>query len=130
MTTTDLVKGQVVAELRSILLPYAGQLVVTADGVGGFSLDTRHILPNRQPLFFGSVKVQKNYVSFYLMPVYVFPDLLGGISDKLRQRMQGKSCFNFKQLDPDLFAELAMLTRAGLDRYKIAGYIKPAAYSP
>jgi len=127
MTTTEISKSQVFTELRSVLVPYANQLVVTADGADGYSLDTRHILPNRQPLFFGSVKVQKNYVSFYLMPVYVFPELLEGISDELRKRMQGKSCFNFKKLDSDLFAELASLTRAGFERYQTAGYIKPAA---
>lgn len=127
MTTLETEKGQVFAELRSILAPHASQLVVTADGAGGYSLDTRHILPNRQPLFFGSVKVQKNYVSYYLMPVYVFPDLLRGISDELRKRMQGKSCFNFKRFDSDLFAELELLTRAGFERYQSAGYIKPAA---
>lgn len=127
MTTTEISKSQVFTELRSVLVPYASQLVVTYDGADGYSLDTRHILPNRQPLFFGSVKVQKNYVSFYLMPVYVFPELLEGISDELRKRMQGKSCFNFKKLDSDLFSELASLTRAGFERYQTAGYIKPAA---
>jgi len=127
MTTTELSKSQVSAELRSILAPYASQLVVTADSLGGYSLDTRHILPNRQPLFFGGVKLQKNYISFYLMPVYVFPDLLSGISEELRKRMQGKSCFNFRQLDSDLFAELSLLTRDGFERYQNAGYIKPEA---
>lgn len=127
MTTTEMSKSQVFTELRSVLVPYASQLVVTDDGADGYSLDTRHILPNRQPLFFGSVKVQKNYVSFYLMPAYVFPELLAGISDELRKRMQGKSCFNFKKLDSDLFSELASLTRAGFERYQTAGYIKPAA---
>lgn len=122
--------SETVAGLRAILTPYASQMIVTADGPNGFSLDTRHILPNKQPLFFGSVKVQKNYVSFYLMPVYVFPEILSGISENLRKRMQGKSCFNFRQVDPDLFNELAALTRAGFERYQAAGYINPAAKQP
>lgn len=127
MTMTEFDKPMVFNELRSILIPFASQMVVTADAVDGYSLDTRHILPNKQPLFFAGIKVQKNYVSFYLMPVYVFPDLLGGISQELHHRMQGKSCFNFKQNDPKLFAELALLTRAGFERYQSAGYIQPAA---
>ena len=39
--------------------------------------------------------------------------LLDSISDNLRKRMQGKSCFNFSKQDPDLFDELAALTRTG-----------------
>ncbi len=56
-------------------------------------------------MFFGAAVIKKNYVSFHLMPVYVHPDLLEGISDGLRKRMQGKSCFNFKALDEDTLAE-------------------------
>ncbi|HWR64517.1 MAG TPA: hypothetical protein VN364_00215 [Bellilinea sp.] len=41
--------------------------------------------------------------------------------------MQGKSCFNFKRYDSDLFAELSLLTRISFERYQNAGYIKPAA---
>jgi hypothetical protein len=125
MTTTSPNANEVFAELRAILQPYANRLVVAADSSIGYSLDTRHILPNKQPLFFGSAKVQKNYVSFYLMPVYACPDLLDGISEALRKRMQGKSCFNFKHVDPDLFRELTALTRAGFERFHTRGYVQP-----
>jgi hypothetical protein len=37
--------------------------------------------------------------------------------------MQGKSCFNFKTVDPVLFEELASLTRAGFERYEKEGLI-------
>lgn len=115
--------SEIAAFLRAILQPYEKHLNLTSSGSMGYSLDTRHIMPNKQPLFFAGVQPRKNYVSFYLMPVYVFPDLLSGISADLRKRMQGKSCFNFKKLDPALFAELAALTRAGFERYQAAGYL-------
>ncbi|MRS05372.1 hypothetical protein EG832_19490, partial [bacterium] len=118
MTTTNANPNEVFSELRAILEPYASRLVVTADNPNGYSLDTQYIMPNKQPLFFGAVKVQKNYVSFYLMPVYACPELLEGISDSLRKRMQGKSCFNFKHIDRELFRELTDLTRAGFERYR------------
>jgi hypothetical protein len=51
--------------------------------------------------------------AFHLFPVYVFPDLLTGISPELKKRMHGKSCFNFTKVDEALFAELARLTAAG-----------------
>jgi hypothetical protein len=42
------------------------------------------------------------YVSFYLMPVYMYPDLVDGISLELTKRKQGKSCFNFETVDDHL----------------------------
>jgi hypothetical protein len=77
----------------------------------------------RKPLFFGAVQTNKSYVSYHLMPVYVNADLLDGISGSLQKRMQGKSCFNFKAIDADLFSELAALTRSGYDYYVGKGYI-------
>jgi hypothetical protein len=75
-------------------------------------------------VWFGAVQTRKNYVSYHLMPVYVFPDLLDRISPELRKRMQGKSCFNFKRLDEKLFRELARLTDKGYKRFKKAKLIK------
>ena len=69
-------------------------------------------------VWFGAVGERKNYVSYHLMPVYAFPDLLKKISPELKQRMQGKSCFNFKEVDEKLFAELARLTDEGYKRFK------------
>ncbi len=37
--------------------------------------------------------------------------------------MQGKSCFNFKSVDSELFEELAALTKAGYEKFRSAGYV-------
>jgi pyruvate dehydrogenase complex dehydrogenase (E1) component len=50
------------------------------------------------------------------MPVYMYPDLLEGLSESLKKRMQGKACFNFKTIDPALLEELAALTQKGYER--------------
>jgi hypothetical protein len=116
--------NNVLDQLRAILQPYAEHLVVKSEPGGDYYLETRHLMKNKQPLFFGSVKTQKNYVSFYLMPVYVFPDLLKEASPELKKRMQGKSCFNFKAVDPVLFSELASLTEKGFTRYQQEGLLE------
>ncbi len=72
---------------------------------------------------FASVQLKKMYVSYHLMPVYYAPELLEGVSEDLKARMQGKSCFNFKKFDPVLFEQLGQLTRASLERYKRDGYV-------
>ena len=75
-------------------------------------------------VWFGAARIGKRYVSYHLMPVYVFPDLLDGISLELKKRMQGKSCFNFTHEDEKLFLELSDLTERGYERYKKTGYIE------
>lgn len=104
------------AALRSILAPYAKKMDVQDDSDRGYSLNSRKPYRDRT-LFFASAVVMKNYVSFHLMPVYAFPDLLKTASPDLKKRMQGKSCFNFKEPEPALFAELKSLTKAGYDRF-------------
>lgn len=104
--------------LKRILQPYASKLTITADTPSAYSLDGPYSEKWKKQLFFGSVQIKKNYVSFYLMPVYMFPDLLDAISPELKKHMQGKSCFNFKKVEPDLFHELASLTHKSVECFK------------
>jgi hypothetical protein len=113
----------VFAALTGIMRPFESDLVCTRDDDTEYYLNTAHILKNRKPLFFGAVQIRKSYVSYHLMPVYVNPELLKGMSPGLKKRMQGKSCFNFTTVDEALFGELQALTEAGLGDYKKAGYL-------
>jgi hypothetical protein len=105
-------------KLRKILKPYAKGLTVTADTADSYSLDGPYSEKWKQDLFFGSAQIKKNYVSFYLMPVYMYPELLNDISPELKKHMQGKSCLNFKKVEPELFRELADLTRKSAEKFK------------
>lgn len=109
--------------LKTLLTLYAPFLNVINDEPGKYYLETGYSEKWKKPLFFGSAIVQKNYVSFYLMPVYMFPDLLEGISPALKKRMQGKSCFNFKQEDEVLLTELEALTRQSFARFQQEGLV-------
>jgi len=105
-------------QLKAILRPYANKLTVTADTPQAYSLDGPYSEKWKKVIFFGSAQTKKNYVSFYLMPVYMFPELLNGISPELQKHMQGKSCFNFKKVERELFEELSELTRKGVERFR------------
>ncbi len=111
------------SELRSIILGVAGDLVIVRDEPGDLHIDTRHVMKNNKPLFFGAVNIKKRYVGYHLMPVYVRPALLDGVSDGLRARMQGKSCFNFTRRDAPMFKELEIVTKAGYDFYRRENYV-------
>jgi hypothetical protein len=113
---------QVVFErLKTILEPYAPHLLLRADTADNYSLDTPYVEKFKKEVFFGAAQIKKNYVSFHLMPVYAFPDLLVGTSEALRKRMQGKSCFNFTTIDEELMTELEDLTRRGIERFEQLG---------
>jgi hypothetical protein len=109
--------------LRRILDGVQDLGVVTADSAGNFSLNTPYSPLYKKELFLGAVQVKKNYVSFYLMPVYMYPDLLEGLSPALKKRMQGKSCFNFTAVDDGLFKELEALTAQSVKRLRSEGVV-------
>jgi hypothetical protein len=109
---------EVFRQLKDILKKYAPALVLQEDRLDSYSLNTPYTERYQKELFFGAAQIKKRYVSYYLMPVYMFPDLLQDITPELRTRMQGKSCFNFTSARPELFQELAQLTQQGYDRLK------------
>ena len=115
--------NEVFEELKSIFKPYAKKMDVASDTDTYYLLNTRYLMKNKQPLCFGGVRLGKNYVSFYLMSVYASPDLLKSMSPDLKKRMQGKSCFNFKEVDRELFKELKTLTKAGAAKFSDRNYI-------
>src|SRR2546423_3820840 len=103
--------------LKAIFAPYEKKMDIAQNTDKMYLLNTRYLLKKNYPLMFGGVRLGKNYVSFYLMSVYACPDEVKTMSPELKKRMQGKSCFNFKEVDEKLFKELAKLTDAGARRF-------------
>jgi len=102
--------------LRKILNPYDEKLRVIKDGPGGYMSESKSIRYQGKPVMFASI-TSKSYVAFHLFPVYMFPDLLKGISPELKKRMQGKTCWNFKKAEEPLFAELGGIVEASFRRF-------------
>jgi hypothetical protein len=103
--------------LKRLLTRHGAKLGVAKNKPSDYWAVVRGVEFRGKPLFFGGVREGKNYVSFHLLPVYAFPELLRSLSPALKKRMQGKACFNFTAPDPALFRELAELTDAGLERF-------------
>jgi hypothetical protein len=107
------------AALRAILEPYVKRLTVTVDEPGHFELASPTMTDRvGRPLFCAAVQINKNYVSYHLMPVYANTALRNSLSPALRKRMQGKSCFNFTTVEPDQLEELAAVTKKGIAGFK------------
>jgi hypothetical protein len=105
--------------LRGVLKKQPAKLLVTADTPTNFAV----AYPTKtdrlgRPLFVAGVQVRKRYVSYHLMPVYMMPPLLNGLSPDLRKRMQGKACFNFTEISPTQLRELSRLTKSAIAAFK------------
>ena len=110
------------ARLRKILEPHSTRLKVSIDEPDHYCLDVADSPKLKKAFPVAWVKVAKAYVSYHFMPVYMFPKLRESMSNKLKARMQGKSCFNFKLMDEPLFEELEVITAKGLAMSREAGF--------
>lgn len=107
--------SSVFAILKPLLGDRGGQLQVKTDTAIEYTVVTKSPSPYKQhkgePLFFGSLRVGKAYVSYHLLPLYMNPELTSKIPAGLKKRMQGKACFNFKSApSEESMAELRELT--------------------
>jgi len=119
--------------LRGILVRKAGSLLVADDTATRYCLGGR-VGPatvrawggkrKRETIPVAWVEIGRSYVSFHLMSVYGDPKSREGLSKELRQRMQGKACFNFNHGNEALFQELEELTSRGLEAFRNAGFIQ------
>lgn len=105
-------------KLKAILKPYETKLAVLHDKEDNYYLNTPITAQNKKAEFFGAVQIKKSYVAFHLMPIYYYPDLLHDCSLELKKQMQGKSCFNFKDIDDTLCMELTALTKKSFQHYQ------------
>jgi len=65
--------SQVFEDLKAILSGYQDLAVLTANDAENYLLNTGYSPQYKKDLFLGGVQIKKNYVSYHLMPVYMFP---------------------------------------------------------
>jgi hypothetical protein len=113
--------------LKEILRPYADDgYVITRDGPGGMALEVPG-LEGKPWGYVAGTRLGKRYVSFYLMPLYMSPELADSISPELQRRKQGKSCFNFSSIDEGLFAELSDMSARTIPGFRTVAEAEAAA---
>ena len=120
------------ARLRSLLQKHSETLSVGEDTSTSYSLAGRPGPATlkawggkmKRPIIpVAWVQIGKAYVSYHLMGVAGNAKLCDAMSAKLKARMQGKTCFNFKTVDDELFAELDQLTSKSITAFRNGGFI-------
>jgi hypothetical protein len=118
----------VFADLRAILQRQSGSLAVADDGprrycleapIGPATLKAWGGKAKRRTIPIAWTEIGKSYVSFHLMALDAAPNPM---SQALKARLQGKSCFNFSKSDPALFKELEELTARCIAAFRKAGF--------
>jgi len=114
-------------KLKPILQQYENPLIPV------FNLDNKYDLwsfkeievdgKKRNEIFFASLIIQSNFVSFYYMPIYVDKNLKEKIEPELLKLLKGKSCFHIKKLDDVLLAQIDNALQIGFDLYKERGWV-------
>ena len=107
--------------LRAILARHAAGLVVLTDDGKEYTLLTGKTDGAGKPGYFACVRRGKAYVGYHLVSLYTNAKLMEGCSESLVARKQGKTCFNFRDIDETLFAEVAELTARCLVYHREAG---------
>jgi len=113
----------VFSALKGILEPYEKELHVLPYKPEYYCLVTRLSVHKGKPAWFAAIRMGKNYVSYHLVPVYKNAGMQKRIPPELKKRMQGMACFNFSEVDPALFRQLADLTAAGFEGYRALKYV-------
>jgi hypothetical protein len=118
-----MVRAEILAtfvSLRGLLEPYASRPGFTHTASAGTYQLSSSTQADRigRPLYVAGVQVNRAYVSYHLMPIYMNQALQIAVPAVLRKRMQGKSCFNFTSIDPDLLHALSALTDRAIGSFK------------
>ena len=111
-------------KLKKVLSSLNKGLEVKKNAPDYYYLNTNKKIKDKE-MFFGAVQIRKSYVAYHLYPVYTNPELLDEISDNLKKRMQGKSCFNFKkEITEEQLNGIKELTKKSYKKFIENGYIE------
>jgi hypothetical protein len=100
------------AKLRTLLEKHAvgDTLAVVEDSQHRYCLAGGQHPTHKTPMPLAWAQIGKGYVSFHHMGICASTKIRDGLSPRLKVRMQGKSCFNFKTCDQAILEELDALT--------------------
>ena len=76
-----------------------------------------------EKMYFAGVMMQKGFVSLHYMPIYANPKLVESIPDNLKKTLKGKSCFNIKKDDDEIYKSVKEVLKMGKAFYKKQGWI-------
>lgn len=123
---TDFV--EIFQTVRAGLQPYtANGFTATVNSETNYELwSERHVSfegRKEAPMYFTSVKILKGYVGFYLMAIYIEPEMKTAFHPDLLKLLKGKSCFHIKKMDDTLMDQIDAALAVAFTFYKQKGWV-------
>jgi hypothetical protein len=75
------------------------------------------------PVAMASLVLQKGYVGFYCMPVYMEPGMKKKLAPELVKLLKGKSCFYVKALTPEVREGIRAALELGVMCFRERGWV-------
>ncbi len=74
-------------------------------------------------VYFASILVQKGYVGFYFMPIYMYSEANIIVKPELMKCLKGKACFYIKKKDPVIMDQIKEALEKGYEAYRQKGWV-------
>ena len=122
-------KNEIVLKLKAALNKCAPPMVIARQSENGMELMGNKPVPYGYDkkivpgMYFSSLVVRKDMVSFYFFPMYMNEEFKELIPTMIKT-LKGKTCFNFKKPEQVNEKELAALLKKGVAAWKKQGYMK------
>jgi hypothetical protein len=110
------------------LVPYEKGDMKLHAGTAGKALLVNHrpvVIDGRKKpeMWFVSALIQKGYVGFYFMPVYMNAPVQKQLKPELMKCLKGQACFHIKKADPVIYGAIKEAMKIGFDDYRKRGWI-------
>ena len=114
--------------LKALLLPYEKGEMKVHGGTGGTISLINHrplVIDGRKKpaMWFAGAMVQKGFVGFYFMCVYMNEPLKKRINPELLKCLKGKACFHIKKDDPVIYGQIEEALKMGFADFRKRGWV-------
>lgn len=115
--------------IQRMMIPYdqKGSLVFHAATGGQAHLVSHKTIEiegrKRKEMWLVSVMIQKGYVAFHYLPVYMNPSMEKLFSPAFIECLKGKACFHIRKMDPAILAEVEKAIQIGYEAYQKKGWV-------
>ena len=107
--------------LRDTMVRAAPAMKISKDVVGECTLNVpTATMAAKDPIWFGTVRLVGGNVSYYLPTLAMKEGRDISVPEGLKSRAQSKTCFVFREIEPQSLADLEAITRAAAQAFATA----------